>query len=133
MMVLIKILLLDELFIVYILDRVNIIFLRNYASKRNIFRTFVEVKSEYNIKFKIIFMATYRFNTKLIKRFVDSQKECIAEVASNIAPTIYDINKSVKIIDAMRVISITNTTYNINKLGIKGRDYTGVAMEVLDK
>lgn len=24
-------------------------------------------------------------------------------------------------------------TYNINKLGIKGRDYVGVAMEVLDK
>lgn len=62
-------------------------------------------------------MATYRFNTKLIKRFVDSQKERIAEVASNIAPTVYD----------------TNTTYNINKLGIKGRDYVGVAMEVLDK
>lgn len=35
--------------------------------------------------------------------------------------------------DAMQVISITNTTYNINKLGIKGRDYVGVAMEVLDK
>lgn len=85
--------------------------MRNYVPKRNIFRTFVEVKSEYNIKFKIIFMATYRFNTKLIKRFVDSQKERIAEVASNIAPT----------------------TYNINKLGIKGRDCVGVAMEVLDK
>lgn len=62
-------------------------------------------------------MATYRFNTKLIKKFVDAQKERIAEVASNIAPTIYD----------------TNTTYNINKLGIKGRDYVGVAMEILDK
>jgi hypothetical protein len=35
--------------------------------------------------------------------------------------------------DAMQVISITNTTYNINKLGIKSRDYVGVAMEVLDK
>lgn len=56
-------------------------------------------------------MATYRFNTKLIKKFVDAQKERIAEVASNIAPTIY----------------------NINKLGIKDRDYVGVAMEILDK
>ena len=36
-------------------------------------------------------MATYRFNTKLIKKFVDAQKERIAEVASNIAPTVYDI------------------------------------------
>lgn len=62
-------------------------------------------------------MATYRFNTKLIKKFVDAQKERIAEVASNIAPTVYD----------------TNITYNINKLGIKGRDYVGVAMEILDK
>lgn len=35
--------------------------------------------------------------------------------------------------DTMQVISITNTTYNINKLGIKGRDYVGVAMEILDK
>lgn len=62
-------------------------------------------------------MTTYRFNTKLIKKFVDAQKERIAEVASNIAPTIYDIN----------------TTYNINKLGIKGRYYVRVAMEILDK
>lgn len=78
-------------------------------------------------------MATYRFNTKLIKRIVDSQKERIAEVASNIAPTVYDTNKTVEFMDAMQAISITNTTYNINKLGIKGRDYVGVAMEVLDK
>ena len=78
-------------------------------------------------------MATYRFNTKLIKKFVDAQKERIAEVASNIAPTVYDTNKTVEVMDAMQVISITNTTYNINKLGIKGRDYVGVAMEVLDK
>lgn len=78
-------------------------------------------------------MATYRFNTKLIKRFVDSQKERIAEVASNIAPTVYDTNKTVEVMDAMQVISITNTTYNINKLGIKGRNYVSVAMEVLDK
>lgn len=35
--------------------------------------------------------------------------------------------------DTMQVISITNTTYNINKLGIKGKDYVGVAMEILDK
>lgn len=84
---------------------------------RHIFRIFVEVNNEYNVKFKNDFMATYRFNTKLIKKFVDAQKERIAEVASNIAPTIYD----------------TNTTYNINKLGIKGRDYVGVAMEILDK
>lgn len=107
--------------------------MRNYDPKRNIFRAFVEVKSEYNIEFKIIFMATYRFNTKLIKRFVDSQKERIAEVASNIAPTVYDTNKTVEVMDAMQVISINNTIYNINKLGIKGRDYVGVAMEVLDK
>ena len=78
-------------------------------------------------------MATYRFNTKLIKKFVDAQKERIAEVASNIAPTIYDTNKTVEVMDTMQVISITNTTYNINKLGIKGRDYVGVAMEILDK
>ena len=64
-------------------------------------------------------MATYRFNTKLIKKFVDAQKERIAEVASNIAPTIYDTNKTVEVMDTMQVISITNTTYNINKLGIK--------------
>lgn len=37
-------------------------------------------------------MATYCFNTKPIKKFVDAQKERIAEVASNIAPTIYDTN-----------------------------------------
>ena len=74
-------------------------------------------------------MATYRFNTKLIKKFVDAQKERIAEVASNIAPTIYDTNKTVEVMDTMQVISITNTTYNINKLGIKGRDYVGVALE----
>ena len=67
--------------------------------------------NEYNVKFKNDFMATYCFNTKLIKKFVDAQKERIAEVASNIAPTIYDINK----------------------LDIKGRDYIGVAMEILDK
>ena len=78
-------------------------------------------------------MATYRFNTKLIKKFVDAQKERIAEVVSNIAPTIYDTNKTVEVMDTMQVISITNTTYNINKLGIKGRDYVGVAMEILDK
>lgn len=100
---------------------------------RHIFRAFVEVNNEYNVKFKNDFMATYHFNTKLIKKFVDAQKERIAEVASNIAPTIYDTNKTVEVMDTMQVISITNTTYNINKLGIKGRDYVGVAMEILDK
>lgn len=133
MMVLIKILLMDRLLIVYILDRVNIIFIGKYVLYRHIFRTFVEVNNEYNVKFKNDFMATYRFNTKLIKKFVDAQKERIAEVASNIAPTIYDTNKTVEVMDTMQVIYITNTTYNINKLGIKGRDYVGVAMEILDK
>ena len=107
--------------------------MRNYAPYRHIFCTFVEVKSKYNVEFKNDFMATYRFNTKLIKKFVDAQKERIAEVASNIAPTVYDTNKTVEVMDTMQVISITNTTYNINKLGIKGRDYVGVAMEILDK
>lgn len=96
---------------------INIIFNGKYVLYRHIFRIFVEVNNEYNVKFKNDFMATYCFNTKLIKKFVDAQKERIAEVASNIAPTIYD----------------TNTTYNINKLGIKGRDYVGVAMEILNK
>lgn len=91
--------------------------MRNYVLYRHTFRTFVEVNNEYNVKFKNDFMATYCFNTKLVKKFVDAQKERIAEAASNIAPTIYD----------------TNTTYNINKLGIKGRNYVGVAMEILDK
>ena len=99
--------------------------MRNYAPYRHIFCTFVEVKSKYNAEFKNDFMATYRFNTKLIKKFVDAQKERIAEVASNIAPTVYDTNKTVEVMDTMQVISITNTTYNINKLGIKGRDYVG--------
>ena len=36
-------------------------------------------------------------------------KKTYAEVASNIAPTIYDINKTVEVIDTMQVISITNT------------------------
>ena len=67
-------------------------------------------------------MATYRFNTKLIKKFVDAQKERIAEVASNIAPTIYDTNKTVEVMDIMQVISITNTTYNIN-IVINDNDY----------
>ena len=35
-------------------------------------------------------MATYCFNTKLIKKFVDAQKERIAEVASNISIVIND-------------------------------------------
>ena len=52
--------------------------------------------------------ASYCFNTKLIKKFVDAQKERITEVASNIAPTIYDTNKTVEVMDAMQVISITN-------------------------
>lgn len=47
-------------------------------------------------------MATYRFNTKLIKKFVDAQKERIAEVASNIAPTIYDTNKTVEVMEIGR-------------------------------
>ena len=64
-------------------------------------------------------MATYRFNTKLIKKFVDAQKERIAEVASNIAPTVYDTNKIVEVMDTMQVISITNTTLILINLVLK--------------
>lgn len=54
--------------------------MRNYAPYRHIFCTFVEVKSKYNVEFKNDFMATYRFNTKLIKKFVDAQKNVLLKL-----------------------------------------------------
>ena len=78
-------------------------------------------------------MATYRFNTKLIKRSVDSQKERIAEVAKNIAPTVYNIEVTTedrKITDSLATL---NTVFKLTKKTITNREYVTFGNELSSK
>ena len=107
--------------------------MRNYAPYRHIFCTFVEVKSKYNVEFKNDFMATYRFNTKLIKKFVDAQKERIAEVAKNIAPTVYNIEVTTEDREITDSLAALNTVFKLTKKTITNREYVTFGNELSSK